>query len=106
MIRASVLVATWFSLQVIVNPGSSGAPPAQPQRGVIQEISAASGEVDDIDRVGRMVTIKSAGAVQYPIYVGPDLPIFDQLSTGRHRHHPLLRLRHRRPHARSAHRPD
>lgn len=79
----TVLVVTWFALQVIVNPGSSGAPPAQPQpRGVIQEISAASGEVDDIDRVGRMITIKSAGTVQYPIYVGPDLPIFDQLSKG------------------------
>jgi hypothetical protein len=82
MIHTSVLVVTWFALQVIVNPGSSGAPPAQPQRGVIQEISAASGEVDDIDRVGRMVTIKSAGAVRYPIYVGPDLPIFDQLKRG------------------------
>ena len=78
----TVLVVTWFALQVIVNPGSSGPPPAQPQRGVIQEISAASGEVDDIDRVGRMVTIKSAGAVQYPIYVGPDLPVFDQLNKG------------------------
>ena len=79
----TVLVVTWFALQVIVNPGSSGAPPAQPQpRGVIQEISAASGEVDDIDRVGRMITIKSAGTVQYPIYVGPDLPIFDQLNKG------------------------
>jgi hypothetical protein len=79
----TVLVVTWFALQVIVNPGSSGAPPAQPQpRGVLQEISAASGEVDDIDRVGRMITIKSAGTVQYPIYVGPDLPIFDQLNKG------------------------
>ena len=83
MIHSGILVVTWFALQVIVNPGSSGAPPAQPQpRGVIQEISAASGEVDDIDRVGRTITIKSGGAVQYPIYVGPDLPIFDQLSRG------------------------
>jgi hypothetical protein len=81
MIRASLFVVTWFSLQVIVNPGSSKAPPAQP-RGVIQEISAASGEVDDIDRVGRTITIKSTGTVRYPIYVGPDLPIFDQLNRG------------------------
>ena len=29
-----------------------------------------------------MVTIKSAGVVQSPIYVGPDLPIFDQLNRG------------------------
>lgn len=83
MSHTSVLVVTWFAVQVVVNPGSSGAPPAEPQpRAIVQEISAASGEVDDIDRVGRTVTIKSAGAVQYPIYVGPDLPVFDQLNRG------------------------
>ena len=41
-----------------------------------------SGVVEDVDRVGRMVTINSAGAVRFPIYVGPDLPIFDQLNRG------------------------
>ena len=41
-----------------------------------------SGEVDDVDRVGRMITIKSAGVIQSAIYVGPDLPIFDQLTRG------------------------
>ena len=72
MIHTGVLVVTWFALQVIVNPGSSGAPPAQPEpRGVIQEISEASGEVDDIDRVGRMITIKSAGTVQTPSTSAP-----------------------------------
>ena len=29
-----------------------------------------------------MITIKSAGVIQSPIYVGPDLPIFDQLNRG------------------------
>ena len=84
MIHASVLVVMWLSLQVIVNPGSSGAPPAQQEpRSSLQQVSAVSGEVDDIDKVGRNVTIKSkTGAIQTPIYVGPDLPIFDQLSRG------------------------
>ncbi len=83
MIRASVVAVTWFSLQVIVNPGSPGAPRAQQEaRAVTQEISAVSGVVEDVDRVGRTVTINSAGAVRFPIYVGPDLPIFDQLNRG------------------------
>jgi hypothetical protein len=79
----SVVVATWVALQVVVNPGSSGAPPSQQEaRAVTQQISEASGEVADVDRVGRNITIKSAGTIQYPIYIGPDLPIFDQLNRG------------------------
>ena len=54
----------------------------QEPRAVTQQIFGVSGQVDDIDRVGRMITIKSAGVVQSPIYAGPDLPIFDQLSRG------------------------
>jgi hypothetical protein len=82
MTGTSVFVATWLALQVVVNPGSSGAPPPQEPRAVTQQISEASGEVADVDRVGRNITIKSAGTIQYPIYIGPDLPIFDQLNRG------------------------
>jgi Cu/Ag efflux protein CusF len=80
----SVAVVTWLSMQVVVNPGSAGAaPPTQQEpRALIQQISEASGVVDDIDRVGRNVTIKSGGTYQTAIYVGPDLPIFDQLNRG------------------------
>jgi Cu/Ag efflux protein CusF len=83
MILAGTGVVTWLALQVIVNPGSPGAAPAQPEpRAVTQQISEASGVVDDIDRVGRNITIKSGGTLQVAIYVGPDLPIFDQLNRG------------------------
>jgi len=84
MIRSSIVVVTWFSLHAIVSAGSPAGPPAawQEPRGVTQQVFGVSGVVDDVDRVGRNVTIKSAGVIQSPIYVGPDLPIFDQLSRG------------------------
>jgi hypothetical protein len=84
MIRAGVIVATWLSVGATVSvagPGPRAATRQEP-RGVTQQVFAVSGEVDDVDRVGRMITIKSAGVVQSPIYAGPDLPIFDQLSRG------------------------
>jgi hypothetical protein len=78
MVRAGLLVLAWFSIGVMV----SAAMPRQEPRGATQQIYAVSGEVDDVDRVGRMITIKAAGVVQAPIYAGPDLPIFDQLNRG------------------------
>jgi Cu/Ag efflux protein CusF len=72
MFHSLVVVAAWFALL---------AAPQEP-RAATQQVFAVSGEVDDVDRAGRMITIKSAGPVQTPIYVGPDLPIFDQLKRG------------------------
>lgn len=51
-------------------------------RGVAQQVMVVAGEVDDVDRVGRMVTIKTGNTIQSPIYAGPDMPIFDQLNRG------------------------
>ena len=84
MIRSSIAVVTWVSLHVIVSAGSPAVPPAawQEPRGATQQVFGVSGVVDDVDRVGRNITIKSAGVIQSPIYVGPDLPIFDQLNRG------------------------
>jgi hypothetical protein len=79
MVRASLLVVAWFSIGAIANAASMAR---QEPRAFTQQIFAVSGEVDDVDRVGRMITIKSAGVVQSPIYAGPDLPIFDQLKRG------------------------
>jgi hypothetical protein len=77
MIWAGVMVVAWLAADAV-----AVAPAGQEPRGVTQQVFAVSGEVDDVDRVGRMITIKSAGVVQSPIYAGPDLPIFDQLSRG------------------------
>ena len=55
---------------------------AQEPTGVTQQVFELSGEVDRIDRAGRMVTIRAAGVITAPIYAGPDMPIFDQLSAG------------------------
>ena len=52
------------------------------QPGIIQEVFVVSGRVDRIDRAGRTVTILSDGVLQPPIYAGPDLPAFDQLTAG------------------------
>ena len=83
MIRGSVVVAGWVWLCATVAAGAGApAPTRQEPRGVTQQVFAVSGEVDDVDRAGRMITIKSAGVVQSPIYAGPDLPIFDQLNRG------------------------
>lgn len=51
-------------------------------KGVAEQVFELAGQVDRIDRAGRMITIRSAGVVQAPIYAGPDLPIFDQLARG------------------------
>ena len=50
--------------------------------GVTQQVFEVAGQVDRIDRVGRTITLKSTGVVDAPIYAGPNLPIFDQLSSG------------------------
>jgi hypothetical protein len=76
MVHAYLLVVAWFSIGAIT--GTAWQEP----RAVTQQVFAVSGEVDDVDRVGRMITIKSGGVVQSPIYAGPDLPIFDQLNRG------------------------
>jgi hypothetical protein len=49
---------------------------------VTQPISEISGTVEQIDRAGRLVTIRSTDGVPTPIYVEPDLPVFDQLERG------------------------
>jgi hypothetical protein len=71
MILASILAVLSFSPSSHQDPHSA-----------TQQIFEAAGEVDGVDRVGRNVSIKSAGVVQSAIYVGPDLPIFDQLQRG------------------------
>ena len=55
---------------------------AQQPAGVTQQVFEVTGQVDRIDRSGRTVSITSAGVVSAPIYAGPDLAIFDQLSSG------------------------
>ena len=49
---------------------------------VTQPISVITGVVDRVDRVGRLVTVRSDDGLQTPIYAGPDLPAFDQLARG------------------------
>lgn len=64
-------------------PVWAGAVTAQEQpRGVAQQVSVVAGQVEEIDRTGRMVTIRVGNTLQAPIYAGPDMPIFDQLSRG------------------------
>ena len=56
---------------------------AQQPAGVAQQVFEVVGQVERIDRAGRLVTISAApGAAQGPIYFGPDLPILDQLERG------------------------
>ena len=55
---------------------------AQQPAGVTQQVFEVTGQVDRIDRSGRTVSITSAGVVSAPIYAGPDLAVFDQLSSG------------------------
>jgi hypothetical protein len=66
---------------VALAPALNGAAGTQP-RGVAQEVMAVSGVVEEVDRVGRLVTIRAGNTVQAPIYAGPDMPIFDQLNRG------------------------
>jgi hypothetical protein len=49
---------------------------------VTQPITEIVGTVDQIDRSGRLVTIRSADGQLTPIYAGSDLPAFDQLQRG------------------------
>ena len=51
-------------------------------KGIAQQVYAVSGEVSDVDIVGRMVTIKSGNTLSAPIYAGPTLPIFNELRRG------------------------
>ena len=55
---------------------------AQQPTGIVQQVYEMAGQVDRVDRAGRLVTIVSTGVVHAPIYVGPDLPVFDQLDRG------------------------
>lgn len=48
----------------------------------IRNVFEMRGVVDRIDRTGRTISLRSAGVVDSPIYVGPDLPIFDELQSG------------------------
>lgn len=60
------------------------APPrtVQEPRGFAQQVQVLSGAVEEVDRAGRTVTIRTGNTVQHPIYVGPDMPIFEQLNRG------------------------
>ena len=51
-------------------------------RGIAQQISVVSGQVEEVDRIGRMVTLRVGNTLQAPIYAGPDMPVFDQLNRG------------------------
>ena len=66
-----VLLSSLLSLVLVQQPA-----------GVALQVFEVSGQVDRIDRVGRLITVKSAGVVDAPIYAGPDLAIFDQLNSG------------------------
>lgn len=55
---------------------------AQEPAGITRQVFEVSGQVERIDYSGRNVTITSAGVVSSPIYVGPDLEIFNTLNTG------------------------
>jgi hypothetical protein len=56
---------------------------AQQPTGVAQQVFEVVGQVERIDRAGRLVTVTAApGVAQAPIYVGPDLPVFEQLARG------------------------
>jgi hypothetical protein len=80
--EAAMVHAALLILMLSTTSAANGPAVQQGPRGVIQQVFETTGEVDDVDRVGRMITIKSAGVVQTAIYAGPDLPIFDQLNRG------------------------
>jgi len=66
----------------IVVPVTAGARQAEGPRGIAQQVLALTGEVEEVDRTGRTVTIRTGNTIQAPIYAGPDMPIFDQLARG------------------------
>jgi hypothetical protein len=66
----------------LVAPAGAAIRQAGAPRGVAQEVMVLAGEVEEVDRTGRTVTIRSGNTIQAPIYAGPDMPIFDQLGRG------------------------
>ena len=55
---------------------------AQAPAGVTRQVFEASGRVDRVNRSDRTITVMKLGTVSEPIYVGPDLAVFDQLRRG------------------------
>jgi hypothetical protein len=50
--------------------------------GVTRQVFELSGRVDRVDRSARTITIIRMGTASEPIYVGPDLAVFDGLKRG------------------------
>jgi hypothetical protein len=73
---------TAVSLATVVRSIGDGTGAQEQPRGVAQQISVVAGPVEEVDRTGRTVTIRTGNTLQSPIYVGPDMPIFDQLNRG------------------------
>jgi len=80
------LRAALAALVVVANVGATAAFARQAEgpRGIAQQVMVAAGEVEEVDRTGRTVTIRTGNTIQAPIYAGPDMPVFDQLSRGDH----------------------
>ena len=55
---------------------------AQEPAGITRQVFEVAGKVDSVNRAGRTITVLAAGALMAPIYVGPDLAIFDTLNKG------------------------
>jgi hypothetical protein len=55
---------------------------AQEPAGITRQVFEVAGRVDRVDRSGRTITISSDGVISAPIYVGPDLAIFNDLNSG------------------------
>ena len=71
-------LAAAAAILVIISAARGDAQP----RGVAQEAIWVSGQVEEVDRSGRLVTIRTGNTIQAPVYVGPDMPIFDELNRG------------------------
>lgn len=56
--------------------------PSPAPAGVTRQIFELSGRVDRVNRSARTITITRMGTASEPIYVGPDLPVFDGLKKG------------------------
>ena len=55
---------------------------AQDPANVTRQVFEVSGRVGQVNRSARTITVLRTGAVSEPIYVGPDLAIFDGLKSG------------------------
>ena len=55
---------------------------AQDPANVTRQVFEVSGKVDRVNRSARTITVVKVGTVSEPIYVGPDLAVFDQLRRG------------------------